>query len=88
MTANELQTLLSAVPPEIELVVGDPDRSTYFAPTINTSRYVHLWKLVQENPSGDGQYITYFSNKADGEREREASSLRELAFSEVECMRI
>ncbi|MDB5763932.1 MAG: hypothetical protein JWQ21_2927 [Herminiimonas sp.] len=88
MTVDELRAFLSTVAPDIDVLVGNQDHDTYFEPTISVSSNVHLWKLVQENPTGSPHYITYFADRAKGERETSASSLMMLAFYEVECLYI
>ena len=86
MTADELQVALDSIPPHIEIVVGDPDVNLYYEPMLTAARYIRLWKLVQENPSGGLPYTTYFADKTKGEREQSTSSLVTLAFHEVECL--
>jgi hypothetical protein len=88
MTANELKIALNSIPPHIEIVVGDPDVNLYYEPVPTAARYLRLWKLVQENPSGGPSYITYFADKIKGEREQLTTSLVTLAFHEVDCLRI
>jgi hypothetical protein len=86
MKAAKLQVLLNQVGVGIDIVIGGRDTGIYFEPTIAEARLVTMWKLVQENPAGGPNYVTYFKDKAVGERDRLNSSLPSLAFHEVECM--
>ncbi len=62
MRADKLMELLAGVPPDLEIVVGDPDCGQFWDPVLTERRAFTAWKVTERWDERDIRHVNFFTD--------------------------
>lgn len=75
MRADKLMELLAKVPPELEIVVGDPDCGLFWNPVVTERRAFTAWKVTEDWAERDIRHVNFFTDYLAAKRAADDSTL-------------
>jgi len=67
--------LLADVPPDTELVVGDPDCGLFWNPVVSERRAFMAWKVTEDWAEREIRQVSYFTTYQAAKRAADESTL-------------